>query len=115
MALTKIPSYSILADKHWIQVSGPDELISGFAYDAQTRSLYGRESQVTQMGHHGVSHIAEDLVPTATCDTVGLMSTDDKCKLDALTQNRLGIVGFQGGGFPDDGGWMCFPPDAPVL
>jgi hypothetical protein len=37
---------------------------------------------------------------------MGLMAADDKCKLDALTQMRLGIVGFQGGGFPDDGGWL---------
>ncbi|MFA5767329.1 MAG: hypothetical protein WC919_05380, partial [Candidatus Paceibacterota bacterium] len=106
MPLTKIPLHTSLVDKQWIQVSGPDDIISGFAYDAETRSLWGRDSQISQIGIHGTSHISSDPIPTATCDTMGLMAADDKCKLDALTQMRLGIVGFQGGGFPDDGGWL---------
>jgi hypothetical protein len=106
MPLTKIPLHSSLVDKQWIQVTGPDDIISGFAYDAETRSLWGRDSQISQIGIHGSSHISSDPVPVATCDTMGLMAADDKCKLDALTQMRLGIVGFQGGGFPDDGGWL---------
>jgi hypothetical protein len=106
MPLTKVPLHSSLVDKQWIQVTGPDSLLSGFAYDAETRSLWGRDSQISQLGIHGATHISSDPIPTATCDNMGLMASDDKCKLDALTQMRLGIVGFQGGGFPDDGGWL---------
>lgn len=106
MPLTKIPVHSSLVDKQWVQVSGPDDIISGFAYDAETRTLWGKDSQISQIGMHGTSHIASDPIPAATCDTMGLMAADDKCKLDALTQMRLGIIGFQGGGFADDGGWL---------
>lgn len=106
MAVTSIPSHSTLTDQQFLQVSGPDGLTTGFQYDAQQRALYVKESQVIFPSFHGATHIAEDPVPSATCDTPGLMSADDKCKLDALLQTRLGIVGFQGGGFPDDGGWM---------
>jgi len=106
MAITKIPSASGLSDQQFIQVTGPDGIVSGYQYDAQTRSLYIKESQLTVSGNHGVSHIGEDLVPDATTDTPGLMSPDDKAKLDAILGTRIGIIGFQGSGFPDDGGWM---------
>lgn len=106
MALTKIPSHSSLADEQFITVQGPDQLTTGFSYDLQQRALYFKESQVIFPSFHGTTHIAEDPVPAATCDTPGLMSANDKCKLDAMLQMRLGVVGFQGGGFPDDGGWM---------
>lgn len=106
MALNKIPPTSSLADQQFIQVSGPDGLTSGYAYDAQQRALYFKESQVLFPSFHGSMHIAEDPIPVATCDTPGLMAADDKCKLDTLLQTRLGVLGFQGAGFPDDGGWM---------
>lgn len=106
MPLSKIPNSSSLVDSQFIQVSGPDSLLSGYQYDAQTKSLWAKESQVLAPGFHGPSHIAEDPVPNATCDSPGLMSPDDKCKLDALTQTRLGILGFSGAGFPDDGGFL---------
>lgn len=106
MALSEIPSYSSLSDGQFIQISGPDGITTGYHYDAQQRALYFKESQVLSQGEHGSSHIAEDPVPSATCDSPGLMSSDDKCKLDSLVGTRLGVVGFQGGGFPDDGGWL---------
>jgi hypothetical protein len=106
MALTKLPSYSSLIDGQFIQVEGPNEITTGYSYDQQQRALYFKESQVLYPSFHGMTHIAEDPVPNATCDTPGLMSSDDKCKLDALLQTRLGVLGFQGAGFPDDGGWM---------
>jgi hypothetical protein len=55
---------------------------------------------------HGFTHIAEDPVPSASCDSPGLMSADDKCKLDAFLQTRVGVLGWAGAGMPDDGGYM---------
>lgn len=106
MALTKIPSHGLLSDGQFIQISGPNSVTTGYSYDEQQRALYFKESQVLYPSFHGTTHIAEDPVPNATCDTPGLMASDDKCKLDALLQTRLGVLGFQGAGFPDDGGWM---------
>lgn len=106
MTISKIPAASTLTDKQYVQVSGPNGITTGYQYDAQQRALYLKESQVLFPSFHGQSHIAEDPVPAATCDTPGLMAADDKCKLDALLQTRLGVLGFQGAGFPDDGGWM---------
>lgn len=106
MAITKIPLSSTLVDEQFIQIEGPNGLTSGYQYDAQQKALYFKESQVLFPSFHGQSHIAEDPIPAATCDTPGLMNSDDKCKLDALLQTRVGVLGFQGAGFPDDGGWM---------
>jgi hypothetical protein len=106
MALTKIPSSSSLVDQQFIQVSGPDGLLFGYQYDLQQKTLFAKESQVIYPSFHGSTHIAEDPIPAATCDTNGLMAADDKCKLDSLTQTRVGVLGFLGAGFPDDGGWM---------
>lgn len=106
MALSQVPKYTTLKDEQFIQVQGPDGLTTGYQYDAQMRALYFKESQVIFPSFHGHTHIAEDPVPEATCDTPGLMSADDKCKLDALLQTRIGVLGFQGAGFPDDGGWL---------
>lgn len=106
MAISKIPASTTLADQQYIQVSGPDSILSGFAYDKQTKSLYSKETQVVLPSFHGVTHIGEDPVPNATCDSPGLLSSTDKCKLDAMLQMRVGVLGFQGAGFPDDGGWI---------
>lgn len=106
MAITKIPNHGDLVDQQFIKVAGPDGITTGYAYDAQQRALYFKESQVIYPSFHGATHIAEDPVPTATCDSPGLMASDDKCKLDALLQTRFGVLGFQGAGFADDGGWM---------
>ena len=106
MVLTKIPNADSLADRQFIQITGPDNITTSFVYNRENRALYAKESQVIAPGSHGISHIAEDLVPSATCDTPGLLSADDKCKLDALLQTRFGILGFSGAGFPDDGGYM---------
>lgn len=106
MTVSQIPSSSGLVDQQFIQVVGPNGLTTGFQYDEQQKALYFKESQVLFPSFHGTSHVAEDPIPVATCDTPGLMAADDKCKLDALLQTRLGVLGFQGAGFPDDGGWM---------
>jgi hypothetical protein len=106
MALTQVPSHTSLQDGQFVQVSGPDGITTGYHFDKQQRALYFKESQVLFPSFHGATHIAEDPVPNATCDTPGLLSDDDKCKLDALLQTRIGVLGFQGAGFPDDGGWM---------
>lgn len=106
MAITKIPNHTQLIDGQFIQVEGPNQITSGYSYDTQQRALYFKESQVIFPSFHGPSHIAEDPIPAATCETPGLLAPDDKCKLDALLQTRLGVLGFQGAGFPDDGGWM---------
>lgn len=106
MALSKVPDPSLLVDGQFIQISGPDGMNTGFQYDAQQKALYWKESQVVIPSSHGITHISDDPVPDATTDTPGLMSADDKAKLDAITQTRVGILGYQGAGMPDDGGWM---------
>ena len=111
MSLVKIPPASSLQDGQFIQIQGPDGLVTGYQYDKQQRALYFKESQVLYPSFHGVSHIAEDPIPSATCDTPGLMSSDDKCKIDAMVQTRIGVLGFSGAGFPSDGGWM----DGPII
>ena len=106
MALYQIPSHTQLRDAQFIQVLGSNGITTGYQYDAELRTLYFRDSQVVYPSFHGATHIAEDPVPLATCDTPGLMSSDDKCKVDTILQTRLGVLGFQGAGFPNDGGWM---------
>jgi hypothetical protein len=102
----RIPAVSGLVDQQWVEVIGPDGLTTSFSYDAESKSLYIKESQIIIPPFHGGMHVTSDPIPEATCDLKGLMSADDKCKLDAVTQTRLGVLGFQGSGFPDDGGWM---------
>lgn len=106
MSISQVPAASLLSDEQFIQVQGPNGITTGYQYDEQQKALYFKESQILFPSFHGATHIAEDPVPDATCDTPGLMAADDKCKLDALLQTRLGVLGFQGAGFPDDGGWM---------
>jgi hypothetical protein len=104
--MAKLPDVDNLVDSQFFQVPLSDGLLAGFSYDSQTRSLIQKESQVIVPSRHGMTHVAEDPVPDASCDLHGLMSADDKCKLDAMLQMRLGILGFQGSGFPDDGGFL---------
>ena len=106
MTLSRIPPSDQLFDKEFIQVAGPDGLQTGFQYDLETQTLFAKESQIIIPSHHGITHVSSDPVPNATTDTPGLMSQDDKAKLDALTGTRLGVLGFAGAGFPDDGGFM---------
>ncbi len=106
MAISRVPNHTALSDGQSVQITGPDGIMTGFRYDQQQRALYFKESQIISKSYHGHTHIAEDPVPNATCDTPGLMSEDDKCKLDSLLGTRIGVLGFQGSGFPNDGGWM---------
>lgn len=106
MSIQKIPNKDTLVDKQFVSVQGPDGVTTSYSYDSETQSLYARESQVIIPSMHGLTHISTDPVPNATTDTPGLLSADDKAKLDALTQTRLGVLGFQGAGFPDDGGFL---------
>lgn len=107
MPYYQIPNSNTLSDGQLIQITGPNGINTSYFYDQQQRALYFKESQVIYPSYHGITHIAEDPIPGATCDTPGMMSADDKCKLDAMLQTRLGVLGFQGAGFPDDGGWMA--------
>lgn len=108
MAISKLPQHNdnTLRDGVFITVDGPNGVTTGFSYDLQQRAFYFKESQVVYPSFHGVTHIAEDPIPAATCDTPGLMSSVDKCRLDSLLQMRVGVLGFQGSGFPEDGGWL---------
>lgn len=106
MSQQNIPPKSKLTDKQTVSVSGPDGIASTFSYDHETCTLYKRESQVIIPSFHGLTHVSSDPVPNVTTDTSGLMSPDDKAKLDAITQTRVGVLGFSGAGFPDDGGFL---------
>lgn len=106
MTITRVPQHTALVDGQFVTVQGPDGVTTSYAFDAQQRALYFKESQVVFPSFHGPSHILEDPVPQATCELPGLMNPDDKCKLDALLQTRVGVLGFQGAGMPTDGGWM---------
>lgn len=106
MALSSIPAHTNLIDQQVVRVAGPDNMVENFFYDVQTRSLWERDTLATTGGLHGITHVSEDPVPAATYELPGLMSSDDKFRLDSLVQMRLGVLGFQGAGFPDDGGWI---------
>lgn len=94
------------SDQQVVRIPGPDGVVTTYQYNKETRSWYQRESQIVIPAFHGQTHISEDPIPNATLNLPGLMSEDDKAKLEAITQTRLGVLGFQGSGFPDDGGWM---------
>lgn len=102
----KLPDANKLVDCQFLQVPQGCGLLAGFQFDKATNTFYAKESQIIIPSHHGFTHVSDDPVPLATCDTQGLMSADDKCKLDSMLQTRLGVLGFQGSGFPDDGGFL---------
>lgn len=106
MAIFKLPKGSSLSDAQFLEVSGPDGLKSGFVWDSNTKTFYSKESQVIIPSQHGATHVADDPIPDATECSPGLMSSDDKVKLDQMLQTRIGVLGFQGAGFPDDGGFL---------
>jgi hypothetical protein len=100
------PATAGIQDGQTIQVSGAEGMIRNFVWDAQTRTFNFRESQLFTPTRHGDTHISTDPIPAATCDTPGLMAPNDKCRLDALSQTRFGVLGYAGAGMPDDGGWL---------
>jgi hypothetical protein len=106
----KLPSKDQVVDGQFINVLGPNAgaVLSGFEYDAETQSFYKKQSQVIIPSNHNITHVenGSDAIPCATQDTGGIMCSDDKVKLDTLVQTRLGVLGFQGAGFADDGGFM---------
>lgn len=104
--MTKLPTHTILSDQQSILVAGPDGATSTYQYDSQTRSLQRTDCSVAVSCKHGITHIGDDRIPDATCDSPGLMSADDKCKLDTFTGTRIGVLGFMGAGMPDDGGFL---------
>jgi hypothetical protein len=104
--LFKVPKKENLVDQQFFQVIGPDQILTGYQFDSETCTLYAKESQIIIPSFHGATHVGEDPVPLATTDTQGHMSRDDKAKLEALLQTRIGVLGFAGSGFPDDGGFM---------
>jgi hypothetical protein len=106
MANSKLPSKSEVTDKQFVQVAGPDGVVSGFQYDKETNSFYIKDKQIIIPSFHGQTHVGQDPIPNATVDTPGLESADDKAKLDSLLQTEIGVLGFMGAGFPDDGGFM---------
>ncbi|MEM3097442.1 MAG: hypothetical protein QXU32_01815, partial [Nitrososphaerales archaeon] len=106
MTQQKLPPKSLLSDKQFVTIAAADGLTVSYVYDSETNTLYAKESQVIIPSMHGLTHVTNDPIPEASTDLKGLMSADDKAKLDALTQTRLGVLGFAGAGFPDDGGFL---------
>lgn len=106
MAVTSLPPYNTLSDGDNVQISGPNDIVTNFSYDDGTRSFYFQSATLLTTTQHGTTHITTDPIPEASCASKGLMSANDKCKVDAITQTRLGVLGFIGAGFPDDGGWL---------
>lgn len=106
----KLPLKAEVVDQQFIQILGPNggSILSGFEFDTETCTFYKKESQVIIPNLHGITHSekAADPVPCATPDNGGLLCADDKIKLDSLVQTRLGVLGFSGAGFPDDGGFL---------
>lgn len=101
-----IPPSDTLVDRQFIEIPGADGTTTSYQYDKETNTLIRKESQIIIPSFHGHTHIVEDPIPESTPFVRGLQSAEDKAKLDALTQTRLGVLGFQGAGFPDDGGFM---------
>lgn len=97
---------STYIDGQLVQLAGPDNTTFSYQYNKQQDAFFLRNSISTVSGKHGSSHVSTDPVPNASCDASGLMSSSDKCKLDSVVSTRLGVLGFQGAGFPDDGGYL---------
>lgn len=106
MAQFQLPSSDKLVDRQVIQVKGPDGSAQLFQFNAETRTLFSIPDTVIIPPNHGQTHVTTDLVPDSTLTLPGLMSPASFAKLQALTQMRLGILGFTGAGFPDDGGFL---------
>ena len=104
--LNKLGSHDQYTDNSLVQIAGPDNSKMGYQYDKQQRAFFIREASLIFSGKHGSTHVSTDPIPNATCTTPGLLAADDKCRLDALTATRIGVLGFQGAGFPDDGGFL---------
>ena len=104
--LNQLKTHENYLDTSLVKIPGPDGTTISYQYDEQQRAFYARESSLPFTGRHGGIHISTDPIPGATCTTPGLMSSDDKCRLDALVGTRIGVLGFTGAGFPDDGGYM---------
>ncbi len=104
--MTKLPEKDDSVDQQLVQILGPDGLKDNFQYDAETNTYYGRRGTVIIPSSHGNTHVGDDPVPVATVYRNGLMDRDDKAKLDAIVQMRLGVVGFSGAGHADDGGFI---------
>ena len=92
MAIYKLPPSSILQDGQFFTVQGPDQLFSGFQYNDETKTMYIKDAQVIYPSFHGMTHISEDPVPDATIDLPGLMSADDKAKLESKDIKQIGIL-----------------------
>lgn len=101
-----VPGKDNLSDRQFVDVPGPDGTSTRYQFDEETCTLIRTTSDVIIPSFHGHTHVSTDPVPEATPWLKGLMSAEDKAKLDSLTQTRLGVLGFLGAGFPDDGGWM---------
>lgn len=102
----KLQSYTSYIDGQLVQLAGPNSSVLSYQYDQEQRTFYVREAIANPIDRHGATHITQDPIPNASCNTPGLMSANDKCKLDSVIGMRIGVLGFQGAGFPDDGGWM---------
>lgn len=104
--LNQLGNHDQYTDAALVEVPGPDNTKFGYQYDQQTRAFFVREVTLLFSGKHGSTHITTDPIPTATCTTPGLLAAEDKCRLDNLVGTRIGVLGFQGAGFPDDGGFL---------
>jgi hypothetical protein len=101
-----VPDRDSLVDRQFVEIPGPDGIVKSFQYDAETNTLISKDNQIIIPSFHGLTHVSEDQIPEATPWLRGLISAEDKAKLDSLTQTRLGVLGFIGSGFPEDGGLM---------
>jgi hypothetical protein len=101
-----IPDPRTLVDEQVITIVGHDGASTTYIYDKETETLTYKDSNIVIPPFHGQTHVTSDNVPDATPDLHGLMSAEDKAKLDCLTQMRIGVLGFLGSGFDSDQGWM---------
>jgi len=106
MVQAHIPDPRTLVDEQVITIQGHDGASTTYIYDLETQTLTYKDSNIVIPPFHGQTHVTSDPVPDATTDLHGLMSADDKARLDALIQTRIGVLGFIGSGFPDDQGWL---------
>lgn len=101
-----IPKSESVVDRQFIEIPGPDGITQSYQYDKETNTMIRKDSQIIIPSTHGATHLESDPIPESSQFLRGLMSASDKAKLDALSQTRLGVLGFQGAGFPDDGGFL---------
>ena len=111
----QLPDIELLPDKSLVSIpvsSGLEQYI----VDIATKTFYVKEFIIIPQPH-AQTHITSDQIPEVTDTTHGLLSTDDKIKLENSIQTTIGILKYFGSGVIEDKqvGDIIFASDSNTL